>query len=207
MVHTIAELRTMAQLNMSPECFKIYLAMVEPGIEAMAKEYFKGWQNFEAFLSLSVMRHMGAFKTRIGVIQIDEDELEKYGDHIDVAKYQKVREMSVFRMIEYLENQQLIGPNTCEFFHFVRKRRNSIHTFDGTWSEDDRGYFELAWSLVHYLYLELSGSGLHPSLEGMKTALEATASALLNGAKNTEGQKATFMFDSAVLRSKAKTGL
>lgn len=204
MVHRIAELRGLAELNLSDECFQKYLQLIEPGIESMLGEYFKHWQNFEAFLSLSLMRHLGAFKTRVAVIQLDEDEIEKFGDQVEISKYRKVRDMSVFLMIEYLWEHQLIGPKTQEFFHFVRKRRNRIHTYDGIWSEEDRALFEWAWSLVHHVYLQLSGSGLYQSPEAMKLVVENTATALLAKVAKNEDRKTTFMFDSVSFKSKEK---
>lgn len=188
MVYTLLELRKMAELNLTPECYKKYLALIEPGVQQMLHEYFRGWQNVETYLKMAVMKHYGVYKTNVSVFNLEKEEYEKNSEYIEVKKYAEVDRWNVATLIDYLFKNKVIEPNTYKLFHYPRKRRNIIHKSDGKWSEQDLIDFEWAGSMAHFVYLgQLEDSLRLTTRDDFRKRVENTAIWLMNMIEKRSG--------------------
>jgi len=82
---TIEDIRKLAELNLTPECYKIYLQIIEPNVKSLIPDYLRDWQNVESFVNMTVMRQMGIFKTNLTFLSIDDVAEEKYGDQLVIS--------------------------------------------------------------------------------------------------------------------------
>lgn len=150
---TIEDIRKLAELNMTPECYKTYLAIIEPNIKAIIPNYFKDWQNVEGYVTMIVMRHMGIFKTSFSFISIDDDAEEKYGDQLDVTKFRKIKKWTFKQKIEYLNKEGILKDNSYKLLDKLREKRNRIHEMDAVFSEKELHEFSMAHSVIFYIQL------------------------------------------------------
>lgn len=157
-IPTIATLRKLAELNFGPECYKQYLAIIEPGIESIIENYFAGWKSVESWVTQMVMRHEGVFKTNVSFISIEDDAKEKYGDKLDVDAFNKIKKRTFQQNIDYLHKNCLLGNSTYNLLHFLKEKRNTIHDVEKKFSEEDLGAFAYASSIVFYLHTAIMGS-------------------------------------------------
>lgn len=181
MVYRVADLREMARINLPEDCYKEYLAVIEPGVEGMLKEYLKGWQGIETNLTNAVMRHAGVYKTDLTIFDLDKGEYEKYADRIDIEKYDEYSRYSLKAIIDILLEQTVIDPETHKLFHHLRKIRNQrFHSSYGELTEQDRIDFEYGSSIAHYIYLTTSKESLRDSTrEYFKKAIQNSVKFML----------------------------
>lgn len=157
-IPTIASLRAMAELNFSPECYKKYLALIEPGIKSIIENYFSAWKNIESTITQTVMRHKGVFKTSTSVISNNPDEIEKYSHLLDVETFKEITKWSLKKKIDYLHKNGVMGDSTYKLFDLLREKRNTIHDPEIKFSEEDLTIFAYASSIVFFLHVGLLGS-------------------------------------------------
>jgi len=157
-IPTIANLRSLAELNFGPECYKKYLALIEPGIKSIIENYFSGLKSFESNITRTVMRHKGVFKTSTSFISYDSDEIEKYSDLLDVKAFKEINKWRLKQKIDYLHKNGLIGKSTYKLFDLLREKRNTIHDLEVKFSEEDLQVFAYASSISFFLHVGLLGS-------------------------------------------------
>ncbi len=149
---TIDDIRKLAELNLTPECYKAYLQIIEPNIKSLIPNYLKDWQNVESFVNMTVMRHMGIFKTNLSFLSIDDNVEEKYGDQLDIAEFKKIKLKSFKWKIDYLHNEGILGDSSHELLDLLRRKRNKIHEMGTVFSEKELQEFALAYSTIFYIY-------------------------------------------------------
>jgi len=152
---SISQLRKLAELNMDPKSFKVYLQLIEPGIKQITKNYFKGWQNIERNVNFLVMRHLGIFKTSYCIELTQNDDKEKYRELVDIDEYKKWKKKRFIDKIKYLRNNDVISKSVFEVLDILRKKRNSIHEADVYFDEKTLYEFEMAYSTIFYLHSAL----------------------------------------------------
>jgi len=157
-IPTIASLRAMAEINFSPECYKQYLALIEPGIKNIIENYFSGLKSFESHITQTVMRHKGVFKTSTSFISYDSKEIEKYGHLLDVETFKEINKWRLRQKIDYLHKNGLIGKSTYKLFDLLREKRNTLHDLEVNFSEEDLAIFSYASSIAFFLHVGLLGS-------------------------------------------------
>jgi hypothetical protein len=150
---TIEDIRKLAELNMTPECYKTYLTVIEPNIKAIIPNYLKDWQNVEGYVTMIVMRHMGIFKTSFSFISIDNDAEERYGDQIDVTKFRKIKKWTFKQKIEYLSKEGILKEHSYKLLDKLREKRNNIHEMGAVFSERELQEFSMAHSVIFYIHL------------------------------------------------------
>lgn len=149
---TIDDIRKLAELNLTPECYGTYLAIIEPNIRAIIPNYLKDWQNVEGYITMITMRRMGIFKTRTSFISIDDDAEEKYGDMLDITKFREVKKWNFKQKIEYLRNEDVLRGHSYKLLDMLRGKRNKIHEMGTVFSDKDLREFSMAYSIVFYIY-------------------------------------------------------
>ncbi len=157
-IPTIANLRKLAELNFGPECYKKYLALIEPGIKSIIENYFSGWKSVESTITQMVMRHQGVFKTNTSFVSNDSKEIEKYSHLLDVETFKEINKWRLKQKIDYLHENGVLGDSTYKFFDLLRKRRNTIHDIEKKFSEQDLEVFAYASSIAFYLHTALMSS-------------------------------------------------
>lgn len=157
-IPTIVNLRSLAELNFEPECYKKYLALIEPGIKSIIENYFSGWKSVESTITQMVMRHKGVFKTNVSVISHDVNEIKKHEDILDVEEFKKIMKWSFHDNIGYLHKNGVIGNSTYKLFDVLRKKRNTIHDPEVKFSEQDLEVFAYASSIAFFLHTALMSS-------------------------------------------------
>ncbi len=150
---TIEDIRKLAESNMTPECYKTYLAIIEPNIKAIIPNYLKDWQNVEGYITMIVMRHMGIFKTSFSFISIDDDAEEIHGDQLNVTEFRKIKKWTFKQKIEYLNKEGILKENSYKLLDKLREKRNRIHEMDAVFSEKDLQEFSMAHSIIFYIHL------------------------------------------------------
>lgn len=149
---TIEDIRKLAELNMTPECYRTYLAIIEPNIKSIIPNYLRDWQNVEGYVTMIVMRHMGIFKTSFSFISIDDDAEERYGEQLDVTKFRKIKKWTFKQKIEYLSKEGILKENSYKLLDKLREKRNQIHEMGTVFSEKDLREFSMAHSIIFYIH-------------------------------------------------------
>ena len=157
-IPTIANLRKLAELNFGPECYKKYLALIEPGIKSIIENYFSAWKNIESTITQMVMRHKGVFKTNTSIISTNLDEIEKYSHLLDVETFKEITKWKLGQKIDYLHKNGVMGDSTYKLFDLLREKRNTIHDPEVKFSEEDLAIFAYASSIAFFLNVEVLGS-------------------------------------------------
>jgi len=179
--NTIEDLRMMAKLNFDSECYKKYLALIEPGIKSMFKNYFSGWKNLESTVNQMVMKHKGIFKTDLIVISIDSKADEQY---VDIEDFNKIKNLSFKQKIDYLHKNDILGNSSFKLLDLLRKKRNQIHEPGINFSEQELAEFSYAYSIVHFILIPMiSRNPQKQDLDFMKENAEKSAEYFLSKIK------------------------
>lgn len=149
---TIDDIRQLAKSNLTPECYETYLTIIHPNIKTIITNYLRNWQNVELYVTLTVMRHMGIFKTSLSFHSIDDDAEEKYGDKLDVAKFRDVKTWWLKKKIDYLRKEGVLGENSFKLLDALRKKRNKIHEPGMVFSEKDLQEFSIGYTVMFYIH-------------------------------------------------------
>lgn len=157
---TIDDIKKLAELNLTSECYEKYLAIIHPNIKSIITNYLKDWQSIELYVTLCVMQHKGVFKTSLSFYSIDDDTEEKYGDKIDVKKYREIESWRLKKKIDYLKNEGVLGDNSFKLLHALRKKRNKIHEPDMVFSEKDLQEFSIGKSVIFYIHTVLVSNNM-----------------------------------------------
>lgn len=177
---TIADIRKLAELNLTPECYKVYLQIIEPNVKSLIPNYLKDWQNIESYVNMTVMRHMGIFKTNISFLTIDDDAEAKYGKKLDVVKFRKIKQKSFKWKIDYLHSEGILGDKSHELLDILRKKRNKIHDMGSIFSENDLQEFSMAYSITFYICTsEAAGNIGNEERTRIRNSVERTSKELL----------------------------
>jgi len=176
--NTIEGLRKMAELNFDPECYKKYLALIEPGIKSMFENYFSGWKSLESTINQMVMKHKGIFKTDLIVISIDSKADEQY---VDVEAFNKIKNWSFKQKIDYLHKNGILGDSSYKLLDLLRKKRNKIHEPGVNFSEQELAEFSYAHSIVYFILIPMvSRNPQKRNLDFMKENTEKSAEYFLS---------------------------
>lgn len=147
---SLERLKELAKLNMDENCFKTYLQLIKPNIQAMMKKYFGGWSEIESFATQIVMRVNVVYKTNTSVIFEKDDDRTKFTGLVDLKKYKKFEKLTFKKNIDYLLENNIIEKNTYELLDYIGKKRNSrVHALDAYFSDEDREWFE-NWSFNNF---------------------------------------------------------
>jgi hypothetical protein len=156
----IEHLRKMAELNFTDDCYKVYLALIEPGIRSIIQNYMRSWQDIESTVTRMVMIHKQIYKTDLQFISLSPDAKEKYGDQVDVDEFNKVKfGMSFKDKINYLKNVGLLQSQSYKLLDMLNKRRNKIHEIGEVFTQQDLNVFAGAYSVVFYIVLTITKTG------------------------------------------------
>lgn len=134
---TIEDIRKLAELNLTPECYRSYLEIIEPNIKAIIPNYLKDWQGIELQIMLTTMRHAGVFKTSLSFHSIDENTEKIHGEEIDIKKFKEINAWKLWKKIKYLKDEGVLGENSFNLFNTLKEMRNKIHEPDTFFSEKD----------------------------------------------------------------------
>lgn len=184
-IPTIANLRKLAELNFGPECYKKYLALIEPGIKSIIENYFSGWKNLESTINQMVMKHKGIFKTDLIVISIDSKADEQY---VDTKAFNKIKNQSFKQKIDYLRKNEILGDSSYKLLDLLREKRNKIHEPGVNFSEQELAEFSYAHSIVWFILIPMiSHSPQKRDLNYMKENAEKSAKYFLSKIENKSG--------------------
>lgn len=157
---TIDNIKQLAELNLTPECYKTYLTKIHPNIKSIITNYLRDWQNVELYVTLTVMRQMGVFKTSLTFYSIDDDAEEKYGDKLDVEKFRKVKTWWLKKKINYLRDEGVLGENSFKLLNLLREKRNKIHESGMVFSERDLQEFSIGYTVIFYIHITQGSDNL-----------------------------------------------
>ncbi|MBS3926436.1 MAG: hypothetical protein KGZ34_07105 [Nitrosarchaeum sp.] len=148
----IEDIRKLAELNFPPECYKIYLAIIEPNIKSIIPNYLKNWQSVEGYVTMTVMRHMGIFKTMTSIISINEDVDPSIFPLLDVKKFKEVKKQTFKQKIDFLKKEGILKENSYKLLDILRLKRNKIHEMDTIFSDKDLQEFSIAKSIIFWIH-------------------------------------------------------
>jgi len=156
----IEHLRQIAELNLSTDCYKSYLALIEPGIRGIIQNYLRSWQDIESVVTRMVMVHKNIYKTDLQFISLSDDTIEKYGDQVNVDGFNKVKfGMSFKDKINYLQKVGLLQSQSYTLLDLLNKRRNKIHEIGEVFTQRDLNIFAGAHSVVFYILMTITKTG------------------------------------------------
>ena len=177
---TIKDIRKLAELNLTPECYKIYLQIIEPNVKSLIPDYLRDWQNVESYVNMAVMRHMGVFKTELSFFSIDEDAEKKYRGQLDVIKFREIKPKSFKWKIDYLYDNGILGHKSHELLDLLRKKRNEkIHEMGAVFSEKELQEFSMAYSTIFYIYTSMDSKISDERREQIRDWVEKSSEELL----------------------------
>jgi hypothetical protein len=148
------DINGIAKLNLCEKCYPVYKGMIEPSIRAMTEQFFHDWSSVEALVFGMVLKHGGAIKKQTEFfLQIEDKDLDKFADHIDIEKYKELKhEYGHFKdQLKYLVDNEVIGPKLRDYVTLVAKRRHKIHSYKGSISDPERAQFALANMLLEHI--------------------------------------------------------
>jgi len=156
----IEHLRQIAELNLSEDCYKSYMTLIEPGIRAIIKNYMRSWQDIESVVTRMVMMHKKIYKTDLQFISLSSDAKEKFGDQVDVDEFNKVKfGMSFKDKINYLQKVELLQSKSYTLLDMLNKRRNKIHELGEVFTQQDLNIFAGAYSVVFHILMTITKTG------------------------------------------------
>ena len=172
----VEKLRSLVDLNFCDECKVKYKQLIEPGIKNIISKYFKNWVDAEVYSLLIIMRNERVYKTSVDVFDIDDADLEKYADTVDMEKYKSIRrEYWNFKdRIDYLKEKDIAGPNTYKLLDGIRNIRNKIHNFSSQFSERNLALFSTAAGILQWIYIMSGDDQLKEHLTRYTAELEAS---------------------------------
>ncbi|HJZ23907.1 MAG TPA: hypothetical protein VJ201_05600 [Candidatus Babeliales bacterium] len=145
---------------MPKECYTIYLQLIEPGIKSIIKNYLSDWKEIETLSMLMVMRCEGAYKTSVSYYDLEEKDMEKYMEYvnIDVYKATEKKYWKISSRINYLNEKGILQKSSYEFFKVLNEKRNKIHKPDLEFTEEDFEAFSIGHSLLFHLWTIMSSN-------------------------------------------------
>src|SRR5437667_532852 len=101
---SVKSLRKFAELNLCPDCYPKYLALIEPQVERMALDSLYYWRMTESLVTQMVMKQEGVFKSRSVFLSLDEGESSKFADQVDYRVFRRISRWSFSRKNKYLHD-------------------------------------------------------------------------------------------------------
>ncbi|TAK17063.1 MAG: hypothetical protein EPO37_07400 [Nitrosarchaeum sp.] len=165
---------------MDEKCFQKYLQLIEPGIQNMIRNYFGGWSSIESSITQIIMRENKVYKTHTSIIFDKNDDRTKFSDLVDLEKYKKFEKFNFKKKLDILFENKIIGTNTHQLLDHLRLKRNSkIHGTEAYFTDEDREWFEIGYSVIHTIYFA-SSDKLDPVIKNrMCESAENTAALIL----------------------------
>ncbi|MBI1829666.1 MAG: hypothetical protein HY222_02240 [Thaumarchaeota archaeon] len=161
----IEDIRQIAKLNLSDDCYKAYEMFIEPNIRSVIKNYLRNWQDVESVINRMVMIHKKIYKTDLQFISLSPDAIEKYNDQVDVDGFIKVKfGMSFKNKIDYLKNVGILRWHSYHLLDMLNKRRNKIHELGAIFTQQDLNIFSGAYSVVFYILTTLGNKATNPEI-------------------------------------------
>jgi hypothetical protein len=156
----IEQIRQIAKLNLSDDCYKAYLSMIEPGIRSIIQNYMRSWQDIESVVTRMVMVHKKIYKTDLQFVSLPHNAKEKYSEQVDVNEFNKVKfGMSFKEKIRYLQKIGLLQHQSYKLLYMLNKRRNKIHEIGEVFTQRDLNIFAGAYSVVFYILMTITKTG------------------------------------------------
>jgi hypothetical protein len=154
---TIGHLRKNAELNLCPDCFKKYRAIIEPSIMHYLAQPLDDFRQAESQITQIVMKVNGVFKGGIWVLSMGEGDEDKVDDDIDVKAYRKIEKWGFKQNIDYLYKNGILRDSSYGILNKARKARNKIHSNPtiGGLSMDDYTLFSMAHGITTWIFISL----------------------------------------------------
>jgi hypothetical protein len=124
---TIERLRELVKLNLCDECYRKYLALIEPQVRILALDPFYYWRTAESIVTQMVMREQGAYKTSTTVLSIDEKVPEDWESLIDIRKFRRVSHMKFWEKNKFLRDEKILPESCYQVLRLASNVRNNIH--------------------------------------------------------------------------------
>jgi len=132
------------------------LQLIESNIKGIIENYFAGWPSIESSVLQIIMRVNDVYKTPTSVVFDKDDDRNKHSDLVDLEKYKIFEKYRFKQKIDNLLENKIIGESTYKFLDYLRiKRNNKIHGTNPHFSDEDREWFEVGYSVIHYVNVAL----------------------------------------------------
>jgi hypothetical protein len=151
---TIEYLRKNAELNLCKDCFRKYLAIIEPSIKRYVSQPLYDFRQAESQITQIVMKTKGVFKGEMWVLSFNKGEEKEVDDYIDVKAFRKIEKMRFKDKINYLHKKGILKDSSYSILDKAREARNKIHTepiLTGL-SEEDYALFSMASWITSQIY-------------------------------------------------------
>jgi hypothetical protein len=179
-VHTLDELKLIAEMNLCVNCRKLYAALIEPPVKAMISEFFHDWQGVEANVRFILAYNADAFKKRPYPFDIGKEEsLEPFAADIDLDAYNGIRDLKFSEMVYELQLRDIIKKNLHGLLMEIARRRNQIHHHKVEIPEIDRILFSKVHQLLWRWSLWLMDEVFHSQMEGLIESIESESNIIL----------------------------
>jgi hypothetical protein len=123
---TIERLRDNAKLNLCDDCYKHYLALIEPSVKKITYDILDDWRSTESYITRIVMKDCGVFKSDIEVQSIDNWD-EQFANEVDINMFNIIKLSSFSSKINYLKKRKLIPESCYGILEKVNDIRNRVH--------------------------------------------------------------------------------
>jgi hypothetical protein len=151
---TIENLRKNAELNLCPDYFKKYRAIIEPSIINYLAQPLDDFRQAESQITQIVMKTKGVFRGDIWVLSMDEGDEKKVEDDIDVNAFKEIVKWTFKRKIDYLHKNGILQDSSYNILDKAREARNKIHTdpIVARLSIEDYTLFSMANGIASQIY-------------------------------------------------------
>lgn len=179
-MHTLDELKLIAEMNLCDNCRKLYAALIEPTVKAMVSEFFHDWQGVEANVRFILAYNSGAFKKRPYPFDIGKEEsLEPFAADIDLEVYNGIRELKFSEMVYELQLRGIIKENLHGLLMEIARRRNKLDRHKVAIPEIDRILFSKVHQLLWRWSLWLMDEDFQNQTEGLIESIESESGIVL----------------------------
>ena len=182
MTISLKDLRSLAELNLGEDCYKTYLAIIEPNIKSMVLNTLEDWRMTESNVTQMVMKSRGVYKGEYVFIQLGDDASEKFPEEVDADLFNEIKMWGFKRKISYLKKEGIIPTSVYAFLANTAEIRNRLHnpSIGPMFSEEDLLIFQYANSLTDQVHLVYMGRIGDSSIETrIRSNVEVAAKHLL----------------------------
>jgi len=182
MTISLKALRSLAKLNLGENCYKTYLAIIEPSIKSMVLNTLEDWRIAESNVTQMVMKCKGVYKGDYVFTQLSDDASEKFSEEVDVNLFNKIKKWGFKDKIVYLKKEGIVPSSVYVFLANAARIRNRLHDppIDSMFSEEDFLIFYYARALTDQVHLVYMGKISDDSIETrLRSNVEVAAKRLL----------------------------
>jgi hypothetical protein len=149
---SVERLREIAELYFCENCYRKYMALIEPTVKRWLTMPFADWAEIESYVTQMVMKLEGVFKDKDTIlISIDDDEKlsEDLSNKVDVDAFRKIKKWQFGKKMDYLHEHGVLGESSFNLLDRLRQIRNKIHDPDHQFTEQELSLFPQAIGITY----------------------------------------------------------